>query len=152
LRFAPLDSLTAAGYLNVKNHGDSAMIKFRKSIKIAKGVKVNLTTKGISSVSLGGNGATVNLGKDGAKATVGLPGTGLSHTQNLTSNSRKSLNPQSNETPSEAKKVSLFLGLGILIMPYIFSWLLFRKGYSFFARFVSFSWLTIFIYTITNNF
>ena len=52
---------------------------FRKSLKIAPGVRLNITKKGISSVSLGGKGARVNLGKKGTRTTVGVPGTGLSY-------------------------------------------------------------------------
>ena len=39
--------------------------RFRKSIKIAPGVRINLTKKGLSSVSVGKRGATVNVGKKG---------------------------------------------------------------------------------------
>lgn len=59
-------------------------MRFRKSIKIFPGVKLNLTRHGISSVSIGRRGATLNVGgKQGAKFTVGLPGTGLSHTMRV---------------------------------------------------------------------
>lgn len=40
---------------------------FRKSFKIAPGVKLNVTKNGISSVSVGKNGARVNVGKKGLK-------------------------------------------------------------------------------------
>lgn len=52
---------------------------FRKSFKIAPGVKLNVSKKGISSVSLGGKSARVNLGKKGTRTTVGIPKTGLSY-------------------------------------------------------------------------
>lgn len=41
------------------------------------------------------------------------------------------------------RKVSILLGIGIFIMPYIFSWFTLRKGYSNLARIISFSWLII---------
>lgn len=53
---------------------------FRKSLKITPGVRLNVTKKGISSVSVGPRGAKLNVGKKGTKATVSLPGTGLSYT------------------------------------------------------------------------
>lgn len=56
--------------------------KFRKSIKLAPGIKVNLSKSGIST-SVGGKGHTVNVGKRGVKTTVGIPGTGISHTSNI---------------------------------------------------------------------
>jgi len=52
-------------------------LRIRKSIKIAPGVKINLSKSGIST-SLGVKGATVNLSKRGARVTTGLPGTGIS--------------------------------------------------------------------------
>ena len=54
--------------------------RFRKSIKILPGVRVNLSQKGISSVSIGKRGATVNINDKGTKITLGIPGTGLSYT------------------------------------------------------------------------
>lgn len=55
---------------------------FRKSFKIAPGVRLNVGKKGISSVSIGTKGARVSLGKKGARTTVSAPGTGLSYSQN----------------------------------------------------------------------
>lgn len=56
--------------------------RFRKSIKIAPGLKVNLGLKG-ASLSIGGKGATVNVGKNGVRGTVGIPGTGISYSENI---------------------------------------------------------------------
>lgn len=56
--------------------------RFRKSFKVAPGVRLNLSKSGVST-SLGGRGATLNLSKRGAKATLGLPGTGLSYSSTL---------------------------------------------------------------------
>lgn len=57
--------------------------RIRKRIKIASGLYVNLS-KGGTSVSIGGRGASVNLGgKRGPRATVGLPGTGISYSTSL---------------------------------------------------------------------
>ncbi len=53
--------------------------RFRKSLKIAPGVRLNLSKGGIST-SLGGRGHSINVGKGGVKSTVGIPGTGLSYT------------------------------------------------------------------------
>ncbi|QNF13901.1 DUF4236 domain-containing protein [Aeromonas jandaei] len=52
-------------------------LKFRKRIKIAPGVNLNLSKGGISA-SVGKPGATVNIGKKGVKTTVGIPGSGIS--------------------------------------------------------------------------
>lgn len=54
--------------------------RFRKTIKILPGVKINVSKSGVST-SIGGPGATVNLKRGRkTKTTIGVPGTGLSHT------------------------------------------------------------------------
>ncbi len=53
--------------------------RFRKIISVIPGVKVNLSKSGVST-SLGGRGATVNVGTSGKKTlTLGIPGTGMSY-------------------------------------------------------------------------
>jgi hypothetical protein len=57
--------------------------RFRKSIKLAPGIRLNLSKSGIST-SIGPRGATVNVGsKRGPRVTVGVPGTGLSYSQRI---------------------------------------------------------------------
>ena len=53
--------------------------RFRRSIRILPGVRVNLGKRGVST-SIGVRGAHVTLGKTGTRTTVGAPGTGLSYT------------------------------------------------------------------------
>lgn len=53
--------------------------RFRKQVGIFKGAKLNITKRGISSLSLGKKGAAVNVGKQGTSQTIGIPGTGLSY-------------------------------------------------------------------------
>lgn len=53
--------------------------RFRKIISVIPGVKVNLSKSG-ASTSIGGHGATVNVGTSGRKTvTLGVPGTGMSY-------------------------------------------------------------------------
>ena len=53
--------------------------RFRKIISVLPGVKVNLSKSGVST-SLGGHGATVNVGTSGKRTiTLGLPGSGMSY-------------------------------------------------------------------------
>lgn len=55
-------------------------IRFRRSIKVLPGVRINVGKKGLST-TVGPKGAKVTLGADGSRrTTVGLPGTGLSST------------------------------------------------------------------------
>lgn len=57
-------------------------LRFRKTFTIFPGVRLNIAKKSLS-VSLGRDGATVNLGKQGVRGTVGLPGSGLSYSKLL---------------------------------------------------------------------
>lgn len=51
-------------------------MRFRKQIKICKGVKLNLSTSGVSC-TVGGKGISLNLGKKGVFLNTSIPGTGL---------------------------------------------------------------------------
>jgi len=57
-------------------------MRLRKSIKIAPGVKVNLSKSGVSG-TLGGKGASVNVGKNGAFLNTSIPGTGIYNRQKI---------------------------------------------------------------------
>jgi hypothetical protein len=58
-------------------------LRFRKRIKLLPGVYINLGKTGVSA-SVGRPGATINI-KPGRKprATVGIPGTGISYSENI---------------------------------------------------------------------
>lgn len=51
-------------------------MRFRKSIRICKGIRLNFSGSGVS-MSMGVRGASVTLGKTGVYANYGIPGTGL---------------------------------------------------------------------------
>ena len=138
--------------------------RFRKSIKIAPGVRINISKKGLSSLSVGRPGATVNINKKGTRTTVGIPGSGLSHSSYSAHNpSRKTNSPPrverhpsqpplpiyNQQNPSQSNPVvaqgrmTFLLGVGIFFMPYIFSWFTLREGYTVISRVISFVWLLI---------
>lgn len=50
--------------------------KFRKRIKIAPGVTINVSRSGVST-TIGPKGASVNIGKKGTYLNTGIPGTGI---------------------------------------------------------------------------
>ena len=56
--------------------------RFRRSVRIMPGVRLNLSKSGVS-VSVGGPGATLKLSSRGSAVTLGLPGTGLSYPHQL---------------------------------------------------------------------
>ena len=52
--------------------------RFRKRIRLGKGIWINLSKKG-GSFSVGGRGATMNVSKKGVRDTFSAPGTGISY-------------------------------------------------------------------------
>lgn len=52
-------------------------MRFRKSIRLGKGLKLNLSKSGVSVTVGTGKGVSLNLGKKGAFLNWSIPGTGL---------------------------------------------------------------------------
>lgn len=57
-------------------------VRFRKTIKIAPGIKLNVSKSGVST-TIGPKGSTVNVGKRGVYQNIGIPGTGISMRQRI---------------------------------------------------------------------
>jgi len=58
-------------------------LRFQKRIRLAPGLTLNVSKRGVS-LSVGRRGATLNVGAPGGpRATVGMPGSGLSYTLRL---------------------------------------------------------------------
>lgn len=57
-------------------------IGFRKSVKIAPGVRINISKKGIGT-SVGVKGAHFSNGPSGKRVTTSMPGTGIKYTKQL---------------------------------------------------------------------
>ncbi len=55
---------------------------FRKSIRLGKGMRLNIGMKS-TSISMGGKGYTYTSGTSGDRVTVGIPGSGLSYTKKI---------------------------------------------------------------------
>src|SRR4030066_416245 len=90
----------------------------RKRIKIASGLHLNIGKK-CTSFSVGRPGASGNIGgKRGPRATVGIPGTGLSHTSKLSSESPETETQHWVETKSEgisALRLFWYLSLALFL-------------------------------------
>lgn len=84
------------------------MVRFRKSIKIAKGVRLNLGSKS-AGISIGGKGARIGYNtKRGSYISAGIPKTGLYTVQYFGSNkSRKSQSNQSEHYNSVVDQLPL---------------------------------------------
>ena len=53
--------------------------RFRRSLRLSPGVRLNVTQRGLSSLSVGRAGRSFNFGRRGFTTTVGIPGSGLSY-------------------------------------------------------------------------
>jgi hypothetical protein len=78
--------------------------RFRRSVKILPGVRLNIGKSG-SSVTAGGRGLKTTVGHGNVRRTVGIPGTGLSYT-NTTSSTQK------------RRKSSSCCPLALLLLPF----------------------------------
>lgn len=78
-------------------------LRFRKSFKIAPGVRWNIGTTR-SSLSIGAKGFGYNFSTGGAYSRIGIPGTGLSYRTNL----------RSSDTSNEIEEDTFGLRLGLL--------------------------------------
>lgn len=103
--------------------------RFRKSIRLFPGVRVNISKKGVSSVSIGPRGANLNVGENGSRVTVGIPGTGISYSEQVSLTSKGDPEEQASipasmdhnkvRSPSkiaESLKTILIITLGIVII------------------------------------
>lgn len=106
--------------------------RFRKSIKLAPGVKLNIGKKGVSSLSVGKNGARVNISKKGTKSTVGLPGTGLSYSSYSPHKSKPKANQPNKPDFTNPDNILgypksewVVAGIVLLVVLIFFIWLIF---------------------------
>lgn len=77
--------------------------RFRKSVKIAPGVRLNFGKKS-TSVSLGGKGARFTINNKGKKtASFGIPGTGLYYTESI--GGKKMKKRKSNTVSVQAEEI-----------------------------------------------
>lgn len=80
-------------------------LRFRKSIKIAPGVRLNIGKKSVG-ISAGVKGARVSVNSKGrVTKTVGIPGTGISYTETDTIGKKKDRNAVDTEPELEPAEV-----------------------------------------------
>ena|GEM_PF-3754097 len=68
-------------------------MRFQKRIKIAPGVRLNVSKSGVST-TVGKKGASVNVSDKGVYSNVGLPGTGISHRQRMDGSPETDINDE----------------------------------------------------------
>ena len=79
-------------------------MRFRKRLKIAKGISLNLSGSGVS-LTFGIKGLSVNTGKKGTYLNTGIPGTGLYSRQKISRGSNQSNIDCSNSISEPINKV-----------------------------------------------
>lgn len=72
-------------------------LRFRRSIKLAPGLRMNLSGSGISW-SIGPKGASITMGKRGTYVNTSIPGTGLYTRQRIGSAGTASRSPSQDRT------------------------------------------------------
>jgi Protein of unknown function (DUF4236) len=102
-------------------------LRFRKSVKLFPGVKINLGKTGIG-MSTGLKGAHIGVNKRGTYTNVGIPGTGISSFQYL-GKKRHLTNKQPQASP-QAQQANNHLFLKIVSFPvwfpFLFAFILFK--------------------------
>ncbi len=87
---------------------------FRRRVKVAPGVHVNLSKKG-ASTSIGPRGAKITVGRNGTYINTGIPGTGIYSRRKIGSSTHSNSNSNSKITsPKEQSR-----GCTIFLIPYI---------------------------------
>jgi hypothetical protein len=96
--------------------------RFRRSIKIAPGIRLNVSKSGVSA-SVGRRGATINVSEKGTRATVGIPGTGISYTENLSTAKRgRQETPIDPDPPGDGR--NLLRGIAFIAVLILIAWLI----------------------------
>lgn len=83
--------------------------RFRRRVRLAPGVRLNLSKSG-GSLSFGPRGATLTLGPHGRRTTLGIPGTGLFYTTAHSRHAHTAAAPGSPPTPAVRPQDRLTLG------------------------------------------
>lgn len=90
-------------------------LRFRKSVKIAPGVKLNFNKKS-TGLTIGGKGAHYTINSKGKKTTsFGIPGTGISYSSTSENSKSKGEDKDMKKTTVEGKKK----GCGLFLIPAI---------------------------------
>lgn len=89
-------------------------LRFRRSIKLFPGLRLNLTTRGVSA-TIGPRGANVSAGPRGTYANVGIPGTGLSARERLDGPPSDGQAPTGSTAPARRSTIAPWLVLLVII-------------------------------------
>ncbi len=88
--------------------------RFQKRIKLLPGVTINLSKSGVST-SLGVKGARITKGHGKTRTTVGLPGSGISHTSIATNTRAPEPAAQTRPPAPAARRHGLAHAIGVFV-------------------------------------
>lgn len=91
--------------------------RFRRTMKIAPGVRLNLTKKGVSA-RIGHRGAGITTGTSGTTASAGIPGSGLHVSKKIKAATKRADTPGTEKpetVASEGRKLGFFGWTGVLV-------------------------------------
>lgn len=97
--------------------------RFRRRIG-PKGLKINLTKNGFSSISVGGKGLTANVPlnrKGGIKYTAGIPGSGMSWEHQEKDRRGETFDTSENSEHISPRLVNA-IAIGVVVMPILLIW------------------------------
>ena len=97
--------------------------RFSRRISLFKGLRLNLSKSG-TSVSVGGRGGWLTFGKKGTRATVGIPGTGMSWSEKI-------------DSPAPQQTTPSFSILGLLVQLISLASILLLSGIFIYALFIT---------------
>ena len=97
---------------------------YRKRIKIASGIHLNLSNRGVST-SIGPKGAKISIGKNGTYLNTSIPGTGLYYRTKISGNSASKphntlMNGSANDTQTLNRSLLVVVALVLLILGILF--------------------------------
>lgn len=78
-------------------------INFRKSVKVAPGVKLNLSKKGVG-VRVGTKHAGISTSSRGTRASASIPGTGISYSTKIAGAKRKNVSNSVTQAPTTYRR------------------------------------------------
>lgn len=91
-------------------------LRFRKSIKLAPGVRVNFNKKS-TSLSFGGKGGRYTVSSTGKKtSSVGIPGTGLSYVTTTGGKKKKAAQTQAKPVQARAYSPRTYKFCGVILI------------------------------------
>lgn len=90
-------------------------LHFRKSVKVAPGVRINFGKKS-TSVSVGPRGAKITMGTNGTHVSSGIPGTGLYYREKISGRGNATMPYGKRQVPLRKKSANNTYGTIFLIL------------------------------------